>query len=105
MKKNNFSKEQILNKKFKTEISGYSPTEVDMYFDQIIEDYMYYDERIEALESNVEDQTNIISELTNEKEKLKLKLHNIKSQLKETEKVTNVEMMKTLMDIKEQTKK
>ncbi|MCK5866908.1 MAG: DivIVA domain-containing protein [Mycoplasmataceae bacterium] len=104
MKKNNLSKAQILNKKFKTEISGYSSSEVDLYFDQIIEDYIFYDERIEALEMNSEDKTSIISELNDEKEKLQMELHNIKTQLKETEKATNAEMMKTLIDIKEEMK-
>ncbi|MCK5806814.1 MAG: DivIVA domain-containing protein [Mycoplasmataceae bacterium] len=105
MKKNNLSKEQILNKKFKTEISGYSSTEVDMYFDQIIEDYRFYDERIEALESDVEDKASIISELNDDKESLQMELHNVKAQLKETQKATNAEMMKTLIDIQQQMKK
>ncbi|NQZ66290.1 MAG: DivIVA domain-containing protein [Mycoplasmatales bacterium] len=101
MKKNNFKADMILNKKFSTEISGYNATEVDQFFDKVIEDYRIFEERIAILEDTINDNLQVLSERDEEINKLQLDLYNIKDQLSKTEKATNVELMKELKAIKE----
>ncbi len=96
MKKNNFKADMILNKKFSTEISGYNATEVDQFFDKIIEDYRIFEERINILEDTVSDNLQVISERDEKINKLKLELFNIKDQLSKTEKATNADLMKEI---------
>ncbi|MGL6124928.1 MAG: hypothetical protein ACRC1F_00350 [Metamycoplasmataceae bacterium] len=45
---------KIVDKKFETVINGYSPTQVDIFFDKICEDYIEYDEKIAKFESEIE---------------------------------------------------
>lgn len=100
MKKKNFKAEMILNKKFSNEISGYNATEVDEFFDKVIEDYNLFEEEIEVLKEVRDDNSKIIAEKNDEIKKLNMEIFNLKEQLKQTEKATNVEMMKELREIK-----
>ncbi len=45
---------KIVSKKFETVINGYSPTQVDIYLDQICSDYIEYSESISTLSLEVE---------------------------------------------------
>ena len=101
MKKKNFKAHMLLNKKFSTELSGYNPTEVDEFFDKIIEDYRLYEERVTTLDEIIEESNQLISEKDDEIKQLNLEIMNIKDQLKQTEKATNVELMKEVREIKE----
>lgn len=49
MKKNNFTKEDILNKVFLPSSKGYDSKEVDEFLDLIIRDYEYFNNEINAL--------------------------------------------------------
>ena len=100
MKKKNFKSEIILNKKFSTEISGYNAQEVDIFFDKVIEDYNTYEEMEHALTEQLQDKDIVISEKDEEIKKLNIELLNIKNQLKQTEKATNVEMLRAINDLK-----
>lgn len=101
MKKKNFKSDMILNKKFSTELSGYNPTEVDEFFDKVIEDYILYEERVEALNETIEDHIQISQEKDDVIKQLNLDILNLKDQLKQTEKATNVEIMKEMKDLKD----
>lgn len=100
MKKKNFKAEMILNKKFSNEISGYNATEVDEFFDKVIEDYNLFEDEIEVLKEVRDDNSKIIAEKNDEIKKLNMEIFNLKEQLKQTEKATNVELMKEIREIR-----
>lgn len=104
MKQINFKAEIILNKKFSTEISGYNSTEVDQLFDKVIEDYQTFEERINSLQETIEEDAQIISEKEESIKQLKLEILNLKDQLSNTEKATNIDLMKELKTLKEMMK-
>ncbi|MDK2819959.1 MAG: DivIVA domain-containing protein [Mycoplasmataceae bacterium] len=62
---------KIVDKKFESVVNGYSPTQVDIYFDKICSDYIEFDNEIKLL--NLE-----ILKLKKEKEDLKIELENKK---------------------------
>lgn len=47
--------DDILKKKFKSKVKGYSQEEVDSYLDQIISDYKNYDQIIANLQSQIQE--------------------------------------------------
>lgn len=100
MKKKNFKAEMILNKKFSNEISGYNATEVDEFFDKVIEDYNLFEDEIEVLKEVNDDNSKIIAEKNDEIKKLNMEIFNLKEQLRQTEKATNVELMKEIREIR-----
>ena len=90
----------ILNKKFSTELSGYNATEVDLFFDKVIEDYNYFEDQKNIQLETVAELRTIISDREDEIRKLNMEIINLKEQLKKTEKATNVELMKEVRDLK-----
>lgn len=45
---------KIVDKKMETVINGYSPTQVDMFLDEVCSDYIEYNEKIMNLNSEIE---------------------------------------------------
>lgn len=54
MSRNRLTVKQILDKDFKSSLRGYNPDEVDKFLDMIIQDYEYFNQRIEELEQENE---------------------------------------------------
>ncbi|MER2225585.1 MAG: cell division regulator GpsB [Carnobacterium sp.] len=54
----------ILQKEFKTNMRGYSPTEVDEYLDEVIRDYESYNKEITQLKAENDRLLSKIDELT-----------------------------------------
>lgn len=54
MSQNRLTVKQILDKDFKSSLRGYNPDEVDKFLDMIIQDYEYFNQRIEELEQENE---------------------------------------------------
>lgn len=54
MSRNRLTVKQILDKDFKSSLRGYNPDEVDKFLDTIIQDYEYFNQRIEELEQENE---------------------------------------------------
>ncbi len=79
---------KIVNKKFETVINGYSPTQVDIYLDQVCSDYIEYNESISTLSLEVED--------------LKKENTILKKSLKSTEKELNAKNKNTNNVVKAQ---
>lgn len=105
MKKTNFVADIILNKKFSTEMAGYNAEEVDIFFDKVIEDYKSFEDTISGIEQSLEDKNQIIHERDEKIKSLNIEIFNLKDQLKNTEKATNVELMREIKSLKEQMKK
>ena len=96
----NFKSEAILNKKFSTELSGYSAIEVDQFFDKVIEDYNTYEEIISGYTMNIEDKANIIQELKQKNDKLEIEMQNLKDQLDKSLEGSNAEILKEVRKLK-----
>ena len=79
---------KIVNKKFETVINGYSPTQVDIYLDQVCSDYIEYNESISTLSLEVEN--------------LKKENNILKKSLKSTEKELNAKNKNTNNAVKAQ---
>lgn len=101
MKKKNFKAEMLLTKKFSTELTGYNPTEVDSFFDLIIEDYNIFEENEKIMGDKLEDKIQIIAEKDSEISSLELTIANLKNQLSESEKAGVYDLMKEIKSLKE----
>ncbi|MGN1276719.1 MAG: DivIVA domain-containing protein [Floccifex sp.] len=62
----NLTAEQIYEKEFHIDVKGYASEEVDVFLDEIIEDYQNYDESIEELSQAVMRYEEKIKELQQE---------------------------------------
>jgi DivIVA domain-containing protein len=96
MKKTNLILESILNKKFATELSGYNATEVDKFLDLIVKDYETYKNEVDILEEKLNEKNNIIENRSDEIKTLKLEIDNLRTQLKESAKASNYELLKEI---------
>lgn len=81
--KMNLTAEQIYEKEFHVDVKGYSSEEVDVFLDEIIEDYQSYDETVEELsqavmryEEKIKELQQEIYTLQNENQSLNKKLEN-----------------------------
>lgn len=92
----NLKSNQILEKKFKTEISGYSAQEVDEYLDQILEDYRKYEEEAEYNAKQIEDREIIIKQLEEKNDVLKLEIENTLELLKQAKASKNLDVAQEL---------
>lgn len=99
VKKINLSPELLLKKKFLTDLSGYSPSEVDDYLDQVIKDYQNFNEQIDVLESKLTEKQVIIEKRDTQIQSLKLQIANLKAQLHESNKASNYEILKRLDEL------
>ena len=97
----NLKSQFVLNKKFNIAISGYSPQEVDEYLDQILQDYVTYEELVEAQNKNLEDKNSIISRRDSTIERLNIEIDNLKKQIVEMSKTTHFGLHKELKEIKQ----
>ena len=90
------SSKEILEKEFKIDARGYRPQEVDKFLDIVIHDYNEYNSIVKelAIQNN---------ELSEENEKLKIEIRNLKSNLdalKYAEKeVTNVDLIRRVSQL------
>lgn len=69
---------KIVDKKFESVVNGYSPTQVDIYFDKICSDYIEFENELKIL--NLE-----ILKLKKEKNDLEIELKNSKEGNAKTE--------------------
>lgn len=99
MKKFNLNTTTILEKKFTTEMSGYNPSEVDQYLDEIIADYHSYDEIVKLQETKLSERIEIINEKEQEIQKLKVEVANLKEQLKNANKINGYEIMEKIKEL------
>ncbi len=100
MAKINLKSEILLNKKFKTELSGYNAKDVDEYLDLVILDYKYYEEQTELQNKIIGDKNDIIADAQEEIEKLKLEISVLKTQIKKAEESSNGTMKKDIEELK-----
>lgn len=56
------SPKKILDKKFESMINGYSPTKVDKFLDDVINDYNFMLSEIDQLNKLIKEKENIINE-------------------------------------------
>ena len=93
----------ILEKKFKTQINGYDPKEVDVFFDIVLEDYKKFIEKIEILEANIKFKTNLLKDKEDEIAKINEEKNNLLSQLNNNHNnLSNKEIMDRLRKLEEQ---
>lgn len=92
----NLKSNQVLEKKFKTEISGYSAREVDEYLDQILDDYRKYEEEVDLLSKKLEDRDLIIQQKKEQLEALNLELQNTLELLKQAKASKNIDIAEEL---------
>ncbi|MCP4336298.1 MAG: DivIVA domain-containing protein [Mycoplasma sp.] len=100
MRKINLKSELILNKKFKTELSGYNAKEVDEYLDKILLDYKFYESEIDILKRQLIEKNEFISDKQEELEELKLEIDVLKKQLLKAEESSNLSIKKDIEEIK-----
>ncbi len=100
MNKFNLKSDAILNKKFQTELSGYSASEIDKYLDLVLDDYRAYEQLVNVQEETIAERTQIALEKDDEIQRLKLELENTKQQLAETAKATKASIYDELQEIK-----
>lgn len=99
MKKFNLNTTTILEKKFTTEMSGYNPSEVDQYLDQIIADYQTYEETVKLQENKLHERHEILVEKDQEIKKLKVEVENLKEQLKNANRINSYELMEKIKEL------
>jgi len=99
MTNKNLKSNQILEKKFKTEISGYSAREVDEYLDLILEDYRKFEEEVELHKRHIEDRDILLKEREETIEALKLELENTHELLKQVKATKNIDIAEQLKTI------
>lgn len=99
MKKFNLNTTIILEKKFTTEMSGYNPSEVDQYLDEIIADYNSYEEIIKLQETKLTEKNQIIIEKKEEIQTLKVEIENLKEQVKSANKINSYELMEKIKEL------
>ncbi|WKX02333.1 DivIVA domain-containing protein [Candidatus Mycoplasma mahonii] len=105
MKKNfNLKSQEILHKKFATDMAGYSPQEVDGFFDLIIQDYQEYEDIVANYSKNMSDAENLLSDKNEEIEGFKIQITNLKHSLSEAQKNTGHEIMNKLNQLERKIK-
>lgn len=92
--KRNFTARDILEKDFKFDARGYRPQEVDQFLDDVIKDYVWYENEHKKLLSE-------IKALEAENSKLKSDVRNLKASLDiaGSKGVTNVDLLKRISDL------
>lgn len=77
----NYSRKDILDKKFKANVKGYDANEVDSYLDQIIQDYGEYEEKLINKDNTIVNLRNKYAELSGlGKENESLRIENLRLQ-------------------------
>jgi len=95
----NLKSTQVLEKKFKTEISGYSAREVDEYLDLILEDYRAYEEMVDLKNNKLEDR---LAAIESQKERiiaLELELKNTNELLSQAKASKNIDVAAQLKEM------
>ena len=92
----NLVSDQILNKKFDTEISGYSPIQVDKYLDEILSDYRKYEELLSTNDKKITNIESLVADKDDELERLRIELANAKHTLKNVENTSTAQVLKRL---------
>ena len=72
--------ETLLNKKFKAAEKGYDPLEVDVVFDEIIEDYKLFEKELNNSNAKCEKQEKDIEELKKQLRKIEVEIAEVKKQ-------------------------
>ena len=98
----NLKSNQILEKKFKTEISGYSAREVDEYLDQILEDYRKFEEEAQLNAGQIEDRNITIKQHEEKINILQIELENTLDLLKKAETSKNLDVVQELKVLRRQ---
>lgn len=93
----NLTPEEILNKEFKLDARGFRCKEVDQFLDLIIADYQIFNNKIESLEKEKNEQLDEISRLKQEIRNLKTSVEISKSA--SIENVNNVDVLKRLSQL------
>lgn len=97
----NLKHSTILNKKFKTNLSGYDALEVDAFFDEVIADYKTYESHFEYLSTIIYEKITLINEKDEEIEKLKIKLDSLEERVSYlTKSSSNQYIMKEIEELK-----
>lgn len=105
MKILNLKSTEVLKKKFETELSGYNASEVDAFLDLILEDYVTYEETIKTKDSIVLDATKTAADRLDTVNQLRLEIENLKEQMSELSKTTEVELYDRVQQIEKQMSK
>ena len=100
MEKLNLNPEEILNKEFKVDFKGYTPSDVDAFLDQVLEDY-------QIMESNVQELLNMITKLQNQVKELSAKNVELEGRKKafdlaNTTSYSSVDILKRVSRLEEQ---
>lgn len=96
----NLTPEQILNNEFSVEFKGYSPTEVDAFLDQILEDY-------QISEDNTQELLDLIASLQDQIKKLNSKIIELEGKQKafdisNTTSYSSVDILKRISRLEEE---
>ena len=92
MKSPNLKSTEILKRKFSTKLSGYSANEVDSFLDIILEDYINYEEMIKIKDETINDYKKTAGDRLNNNKQLKLEIENLKDQMENLSKTTEIGM-------------
>lgn len=97
----NLKHSTILNKKFRTNLSGYDAVEVDTFFDKIIDDYKTYETHFEYLSNIIYEKIKLIDDKNEVIEKLTIQLETLEERVAYlTKSSPNQYIMKEIEEIK-----
>ena len=100
MKKLNLNPEEILNKEFNVDFKGYTPSEVDSFLDQVLDDY-------QTMEENCQELLDMVSRLQEEVKDLTRKNVELEGKkkafdLSNTTSYSSVDILKRISRLEEQ---
>lgn len=100
MKKLTLNPEEILNKEFNVDFKGYTPSEVDSFLDNVLDDYQTMEENVQELLDLVAKLQEQVKELT--KKNVELEGKKKAFDLSNTTSYSSVDILKRISRLEEQ---
>ena len=100
MRKLNLNPEEILNKEFNNDFKGYTPTEVDAFLDDVLDDYQTMEENVQELLDIINTLQQQVKDLTNKNIELEGKFKAF--DLSNTTSYSSVDLLKRISRLEEQ---
>ena len=100
MEKLNLTPDEILNKEFQVDFKGYSAAEVDLFLDQVLEDYQKMEENVQELLDTIASLEAEVKMLNNEK--IELQGRQKAFDLSNTTSYSSVDILKRISRLEEQ---
>ena len=99
MEKLNLTPEEILNKEFNVDFKGYTPSEVDAFLDDVLEDYQTMEENVQQLLETIDSLQEEIKKLT--AKNIELEGRKMAFDLSNTTSYSSVDILKRISRLEE----